>query len=80
MLEREISRSDVLSVILEGEVIERYPDDGPFPSVLMFKVVGNRPLHVVASYNSEKNKAYIVTAYEPSQDTFESDMKTRRDD
>lgn len=80
MLERGISRSDVLSVILDGDIIEQYPDDNPYPSLLMYKYVSERPIHAVVAYNSDDRKAYVITAYEPSEDTFEDDFMTRRDD
>lgn len=39
MLERGITKSEVLHVIDEGEVIEIYSDDKPYPSCLMFGMV-----------------------------------------
>ena len=35
MLERDIYRSDVISVLENGEIIEEYSEDYPFPSVLI---------------------------------------------
>jgi hypothetical protein len=35
MLERDIFRNDVKEVIIEGEIIEEYPGDLPYPSVLI---------------------------------------------
>ena len=34
-LERGISRSEVVSVIMNGEIIEVYPKDRPYPSSLI---------------------------------------------
>ncbi len=78
MLERNISRADAREVILHGEVIEDYPADKPFPSALFFKSVGGRPLHVVVAFDSNGEKAYVITAYEPTLDKFEPDFRTRR--
>ncbi|AET65048.1 DUF4258 domain-containing protein [Methanothrix harundinacea] len=36
MFERDISVEDVRRVLLEGAVIEGYPEDTPFPSCLIF--------------------------------------------
>lgn len=80
MLERSISRSEVKSVILNGEVVENYPEDSPYPSVLIFSTIDERPLHTVVAYNGEEEMAYLITAYEPSLDVFEDDFKTRRTD
>ena len=78
MFEREISRDDVKNVIVIGEIIEEYKDDTPFPSALYFALVNNRPLHVVAALNESEPKVFIITAYEPTLEKFESDFKTRR--
>ncbi len=78
MLERDISRSDVKDVLLNGELIKNYPKDKPFPSALFFKLVNSRPLHVVAAIDSNKGKVFIITAYEPSLEIFKKDFKTRR--
>ncbi len=53
-------------------------EDRPFPSCLMFKMVEREPLHVVVSFDEEDKKAYIITAYRPTLDKFESNFKTRR--
>lgn len=77
MGERDIQRDDVKNCILNGEIIENYPDDFPNPSCLVFGMtLANRILHVVAG--SDGTYLYIITAYYPSADKFEPDMKTRR--
>jgi hypothetical protein len=78
ILERAISRADVCEVVTNGEVIEDYPTDKPFPSALFFKSVSRRPLHVVAAFDEKEERVYIITTYEPTLDKFEQDFKTRR--
>lgn len=78
LAERNIRQPDILEVLDCGEQIEEYPDDRPFPSVLLFHAIRGRPLHVVAAYDPEGNWAYLITAYEPSLDEFEADFRTRR--
>ena len=78
MLERNIQRADIKKVILEGEVIESYEKDKPFPSALFFKFINNRPLHALVAFDEIQNKAYIITSYEPNLEIFESDYKTRK--
>ena len=52
MLERDVSRQEVMNVILNGEKIEDYPQDWPFPSALFFTGTEvHRSLHVVAAFN-----------------------------
>jgi len=78
LAEREIAQSQVLEVILDGEVIEDYSQDRPFPSCLMFKMIDNEPYHVVTSFDPASKKVYIITTYKPTLDKFEPDFRTRR--
>lgn len=78
MMERGISRKTVKDVLLNGEVIESYPDDKPFPSALFLGWVNNQPLHVVGSLDSMTGWCFIITAYKPDLEHFESDYQTRR--
>ena len=56
---------------------EDYPDDFPNPSCLIFgTALSGKILHVVAG--TDENYLYVITAYCPSEDKFEKDMKTRR--
>ena len=77
MLERGLSRSNVLDVASNGEVIEDYSTDRPTPTALFFGWDKKRPIHVVLSIEPDGEVA-IITAYEPSLDIFESDYRTRR--
>lgn len=48
MQERDISREDVRSCVLRGEIIEEYPSDYPFPSCLIFGyTVQERAIHTI---------------------------------
>jgi hypothetical protein len=76
MLERNISRAEISEVINQGEIIEDYGDDLPYPSCLMYKMVNNIPYHVVVAFNGEQR--IIVTAYIPDLSKFEPDFKTRK--
>lgn len=76
--ERGISNKDIRMAVLNGEIIEQYPDDFPFPSCL---VLGRddygRVIHICMSDNGEGSE--IITAYEPNKDkiVFEDDLRTR---
>lgn len=78
LLERGISQSRVLECARLGVCIQAYSDDTPFPSALVFAMADNEPLHVVAAFDEEAKKVYIITAYTPSSDIFESDFITRK--
>lgn len=66
MMERGISRKEVIYILSEGEIIERYPDDHPFPSVLVLGFMNEKPLHAV------------IGVYIPDTNNFEEDFKTRK--
>jgi hypothetical protein len=77
MLERGISEEEVRQTVLYGACIERYDDDLPYPSRLMFMVVNGRPLHVVVA-NASEQLAIVITTYIPDTITFMEDFRTRR--
>jgi hypothetical protein len=64
--------------LLTGERIRDYTEDRPFPSALFLGYIGNKPLHVVAALDEMNKQAFVITAYEPSLDVFESD-RTRKE-
>jgi Domain of unknown function (DUF4258) len=78
MLERGISRNEVLQVLLNGEVIQRYDEDKPFPSMLVLGFSVDRPLHVVASFDENNQVVFVITTYEPDLNIFEDDFKTKK--
>lgn len=78
MVLRDISRATVIEVLRSSECVEDYPDDFPFPSALFLGWQRNRPMHVVAALNESLPKVFVITAYEPDLEHFESDYKTRR--
>ncbi len=77
MQERDISIADAKSSLQTGEIIEEYPDDFPYPSCLVFgHTKENKILHIVVG--SDSNSLFFITAYFPSTDKFEKDLKTRK--
>jgi hypothetical protein len=80
MLERNITRAEVKTAILNGIIIENYIDDYPFPSVLVAYVESSKPLHVVVSYDESTLKCYIITAYIPDEKHFKDDLVRRIED
>lgn len=77
MQERDINRADVKNCLVNGEIIEDYPNDFPHPSCLVFGyTVNNKVIHVVVGNDGEY--IYIITAYFPNTIKFEDDLKTRK--
>ncbi len=77
MMEREISRSEVIDTLVGGEIIAVYPDDRPFSSALIHKAQAP-PLHVVAALDVGAATCFIITAYRPDEAHFGPDLKSRR--
>ena len=64
----QIEDEEVYQAVCSGEVIEEYPDDSPYPSVLIFgKTKKDRPLHILCAYNQKEDLVIIVTVYQPNQ-------------
>jgi hypothetical protein len=62
----EIKDGEVLDAVLHGIIIESYPEDGPYPSCLIFgRTSTDRPIHVVCAYSKESDIVIIVTVYQP---------------
>lgn len=76
MQKRGISPADVLAYLSNGEIIETYPDYWAGPATLVLgESAAQDKLHVVVGLD---DYAHVITAYFPSEDKFEPDMKTRK--
>jgi hypothetical protein len=78
LAERGIQQQAVRDVLLKGEKIRDYTQDQPFPSALFLGYIGGKPLHVVAACDEISRQAFVITAYEPSLEVFESDYRTKK--
>lgn len=78
MFARNISVEEVTVVLREGQAIEVYSDDKPYPSCLLLGRAGGRNLHIVAAQDPANSGCIVVTAYEPGPNVWESDFRTRR--
>ena len=76
MKERNIKYENIASSVDNGEIIEQYIDDKPFPSCLILGFSNNEPLHVVLSLNN--GILWIITTYTPTLEKWENDFKTRK--
>ncbi|MBD5117502.1 MAG: DUF4258 domain-containing protein [Ruminococcaceae bacterium] len=75
--QRKIKTIDAVTATANGEIIERYPEDRPYPSCLVLGcTVNGKMLHVVCSVG--ENKLWIITAYYPDTEKWETDFKTRK--
>lgn len=76
LMQRGISRSDVIYAIQTGEIIAQYPDDYPFPSCLIlgFSIAG-QTLHVVCGRGIDE--IWMITAYYPNPDEWDSEFRKK---
>lgn len=78
-LQRGITVSELKHALLNGEIIESYPNDQPYPSCLIVGWLSSGdPLHVVCSRGKNEPSMRIVTLYEPDNDKWKKDYKTRK--
>ncbi len=74
-IERKISTEDIEHAIISGEIIEKYPEDKPFPSCLIAGTTKNRrPIHIICAIAPVVK---IITVYEPEKDEW-VDYKRRK--
>lgn len=76
--QRGIRAADVRLAVGNGEIIEQYPGDFPFPSCLILGADHNKmPLHVCMS--DEGSAGRIITAYRPDPNKWSQDLRTRKE-
>jgi hypothetical protein len=74
-IEREIAETQVVEIVLTGEIIEEYPDDKYGPSCLIFgRTQSGRPIHVQCCLPPT---VWIITLYELDPDEW-IDFKKRK--
>jgi Domain of unknown function (DUF4258) len=78
MLEKGITTGEVEQTVLQGEVIQEYGDDKPFPSLLILSFIMKRPVHIVVAQNTETKECIIITCYEPDVQLWNRDFKTKK--
>ena len=75
---RKIGLESIEQAIIQGEIIEDYPEDPRGPSCLIYgKTSEERPIHIVCG-DFQKDTLLIITAYEPNPTEWEADWKTRK--
>ena len=72
MRQRSIRLEDIKYAILNGEIIEQYPSDYPFPSCL----INSGGMHIVCSLGD--GLIYIITAYRPSPEKWDTEGRKRK--
>ncbi|MBM3214561.1 DUF4258 domain-containing protein [Candidatus Poribacteria bacterium] len=78
MFQRAIAYEDVSHVLDNGETIEEYLSDRPYPSRLILGWSGGRALHVVVATNAVEQESIVITVYEPDPDKWEPGFRHRK--
>ena len=77
LVERGITIGDIMRCIESGEIIKQYEDDRPLPSCLILGTTETgRAVHTVVSHDAEW--IYLITAYYPDNNIWETDFRTKK--
>lgn len=77
MQQRGIKIKDVVICIMNGEIIEFYKDDYPFPSALILGFKDKETgIHIVCAIG--QGYLWMITAYYPDQTQWSKNLKCRR--
>lgn len=77
MFNRRISEKDVVLLFEEGNVIEEYQGDFPFPSVLINGSSKDRPLHAVVGIDADSRRLYLIIIYKPDSKKWSQNYSKR---
>jgi hypothetical protein len=73
-----LSFDEIFYSVLQGEIVESYPTDKPYPSCLIYGDTFNQdPVHSVWAYNQENTWAVLITVYRPDPNRW-INWRTRR--
>ncbi len=74
---RFIPREAILASTDTYEVIEEYAHDKYLPSYLIYARYQGEPFHIQIAVDVPGDSVTIVTAYKPTLDKWQEDLKTR---
>ena len=78
LLQRNITTDDVVCALINGEIIEQYPTDYPFPSCLVLGMtVDKKHIHIVCGVG--ESELSLITAYYPNSDEWVDGFKLRKE-
>lgn len=78
MVDDRLRLEDVSTSLFNGELIESYPRDFPFPSCLVYgRNRQGEPIHSVWAFDEIGGVAILVTVYRPNPNRW-IDFKIRR--
>jgi len=73
-----LNYDEILLSVIQGEIIEKYVKDRPFPSCLVYGFTfAGEPVHSVWAYNEQTRWAVLITVYRPDPERW-LDWRERR--
>ena len=73
-----LSFDEIFLSVFQGEIIEEYPDDMPYPSCLIYGITfSDNPVHSVWAYNMDSHWAVRITVYRPDPNRWINWQKRR---
>ena len=75
MYARKIMSVNVKRCLIEGEIIEEYRDDKPYPSFLIYAKLDQKYLHVVCAVAEEQ--LFIIITYYPDESLWDAYKKRK---
>ncbi|MGE0682685.1 MAG: DUF4258 domain-containing protein [Candidatus Binatia bacterium] len=76
--QRFIARETIVAAAESYEIVEAYPEDKYFPSYLLWGRLNEEAFHALFGADVEGQNVRVVTAYYPSPEEWEKDLRTRR--
>lgn len=75
----QLSFDEIYFSVFNGEIIEDYPTDKPYPSCLIYgQTVGGYPVHSVWAYNEQNQWVVLITVYRPDPNRWINWRERRR--
>ena len=76
--QRFIARETIIAAAESYEIVEAYPEDKYFPSYLLLGRLNEEAFHALFGVDVDGQNVRVITAYYPSPEEWEEDLKTRR--
>lgn len=79
VLSDHLTFDEIFFSVLQGEIIEDYPTDKPYPSCLIYgDNFHGEPIHSVWAYNQETKWTVLITVYRPDPNRWVNWRKRRK--
>jgi hypothetical protein len=67
----KLTFDEIYFSVIHGEIIEKYPDDEPYPSCLILgETFSGEAVHSVWAYNKQNKWTVIITVYRPDPELW----------